>query len=63
MDEANKAEKSVLTLASEASADAPDPMLGNLLALIGKIQRTLYRPDGELLTLDEFLRELSYLIY
>ncbi len=29
------------------------------LALIGRIQRTLYRPDGEQLPLDEFLGQLS----
>jgi len=44
---------------ADAAAQAAIADAASTLALIGKIQRTLYRPDGELLTLDEFLRELS----
>jgi len=43
----------------DAAAQAAIADAASKLALIGRIQRTLYRPDGEQLTLDEFLGQLS----
>lgn len=45
--------------ADDAHAQAAIADAAAKLALIGRIQRNLYRPDGEQLTLDEFLGQLS----